>query len=130
MFEASRLLLDDGIGMRSFVARLTQAVSSIAGAAAIPHSLAARRPGGIGAAPEKGGILEALVDRPALHYAICLHESAPLAMAECHARRPAVAGRRQHRHPGRRRRFDLVRLLLGRARRTEHDLIADAGLRC
>jgi len=61
MFEISRLFLDNKISRRSFITRLTQAGISVAGAATIADSLAAKdQPGalGIAAGPEKGRVLE------------------------------------------------------------------------
>jgi len=61
MLEISRLLLDNKISRRSFITRLTQAGVSLAGAATIADSLAAREvtdSGKMASAPESGRLLE------------------------------------------------------------------------
>jgi benzoylformate decarboxylase len=61
MLEISRLLLDNKISRRSFITRLTQAGVSLAGAATIADSLAAKEvnsSSSIASAPESGRLLE------------------------------------------------------------------------
>ena len=60
MFDISRLLLDNKISRRSFITRLTQAGVSLAGAATIADSLAAKEvnsSSSIASAPESGRLL-------------------------------------------------------------------------
>jgi len=122
MQDVSRLFVDNRISRRSFITRLTQAGMSLAGAATVADSLAAREipaSTGVTGEPEQGrilrdytggellaeflldwkvpyvfglagseevGFLDALVDRPKLQYATCLHESAAMAMADGYSR--------------------------------------------
>jgi len=120
MFEASKLLLDNQINRRTFIARLTQAGMTLAGATTVANSLIGTaagaatdyRPGqgrvlenmtggevmaemlidwdvpyvfGL-AGSEEVGFLDALVDRPQLKYATCLHEHVAMGMADGYSR--------------------------------------------